>query len=177
MIQIHGKNFEPLLTKNQLDGIIDQLAEQINRDYRGKRPVFLVTLNGAFLFASDLIRRFQGDCEVAFIRMKSYDGMTSTGKAQQVMEISLSLQGRDVIIVEDLIETGITIRDLIEILQPQRPSSIHIAILLLKPRLLQVDNLPITYVGKNVGDEFLVGFGLDYNELGRNLPEIYKCVD
>ncbi len=176
-IRINGKSFLPLLNKAELDAIIRRLADEINRDYTGKKPVFLVTLNGAFMFAADLIRQFQGECEIAFVRMKSYDGMTSTGSAVQVMDVSLPLEGKDVIIVEDLVETGITIRDLLELLKATHANSIRIAIMLLKPHLLKVQDLPLHYVGQEVGDEFLVGFGLDYDEAGRNLPEIYKCVD
>lgn len=176
-IRINGKSFLPLLDKTELDTIIRRLADEINHDYADKKPVFLVTLNGAFMFAADLIRQFRGDCEIAFVRMKSYEGMTSAGSAVQVMGVSLPLEGKDVIIVEDLVETGITIRDLLELLKATHPKSVRLAIMLLKPHLLKVRDLPIHYVGREVGNEFLVGFGLDYDEQGRNLPEIYKCVD
>jgi hypoxanthine phosphoribosyltransferase len=160
------------IDSNQLNNAIDILAEKVNNDYAENPPIFLCVLNGSFMFASELIKRFNHDCKVSFIKLSSYEGVSSTGKIQELIGINESLNQKDVIIVEDIVDTGLTVANIIKKITKLNPKSIEIATLLYKPKAYKEKN-PIKYSAIDVGNEFLVGFGLDYDGFGRNLEEIY----
>lgn len=172
-IQIIDKQFVPYITEAQIQNRIAEIADQINADYKDKHPLFLCILNGSFLFAADLYRRITLSSEIQFIKLKSYDGMSSTGTITTAMGINFELEGKDIIILEDIIDTGKTLHHFIPELLKHHPSSIQIATLLRKPDALKFP-LDCDYVGFDIEDKFVVGYGLDYNEEGRNLPLIYQ---
>lgn len=172
MLQLHDLRFVPFLSSEEIQQAIQKIARQVNRDLVGKTPVFLGVLNGAFLFAAELVRHYQGDCEVEFIKLKSYQGTTSTGKVKELIGVK-DLQGKSVVVVEDIVDTGNTLSEIIGILQRHEVAEYKIATLLYKPEAYQKTH-PIDYVGLEIPNKFVVGFGLDYNGLGRNLPEIYQ---
>jgi len=175
VIQVNDKKFQPYLTVSQIDVQIKRLGAQINQDYHGKRPLFIAILNGSFMFASDLFKELTIDAEICFIKLASYKGTRSTGHVITSIGLDESLKDRHVIIVEDIVDTGKTLSEFMPQLADQQPASLRIAALLHKPDAL-VHPLTLDYVGFNVPNKFLLGFGLDYDGLGRNLPEIYQLV-
>lgn len=172
-IKIKDKEFSPYIPEAELNQIIDQVAEKINTDYQGKEPLFLVVLNGAMLFASDLLKRIKVPCNVSTIRVSSYCGMSSTGEVKEVVGLTEDISNRDVIIVEDIVDTGITMGHLLKQLKVHKPASLKICSLLFKPDKF-TGNYPIDYLGRAIPNEFVVGYGFDYDEFGRNYPEIYS---
>jgi len=171
-IQLHDKVFVPFMDEQKIHSAIDKLASKIQSDYNSKNPVFIGVLNGSFLFAADLVRRFDGACEVSFVKMASYEGTSTSGVVSELIGINEDLTDRHVIIVEDIVDTGNTLEKLHEVLKEKNPKSLEIATLLFKPNAYQKE-LPVNYVAMEVGNEFLVGYGLDYDGLGRNLKDIY----
>lgn len=171
-VKLHDKTFKPFLSKEEISKAIQKLAVSIQNEYATLNPIFLGVLNGSFLFTADLVREFEGDCEVSFIRMASYEGTNTTGKVNTVMGLKESLKDRHVIIIEDIVDTGNTIEALYTLLEKEEPASLKVATLLYKPKAYQKE-IPIDYVAITVGNEFLVGYGLDYDGLGRNLKDIY----
>lgn len=172
MIQLKDKSFKPLIHSDAIQQRVKELAQKIDEDYRDKKPVFLVMLKGAFLFAADLLKHIRSDCEVAFVRASSYEGIHSSGLVT-INPIEENLEGKDIIIVEDIVDSGKTLHTFIPLLQQKKPATIKIATLLFKPRSLQFVVYP-DYVGFEIPEAFVVGYGLDYDELGRNLPDIYQ---
>jgi adenylate kinase len=154
---------------------VEAVAEQINHDMAGKNPIFIAVLNGSFIFAADLMRRITIPCEISFVKLASYQGTTSTGKVKEVLGINESLAGRTVIILEDIVETGLTIKRMMETLGTRNPESIHVCTLLLKPQRLEVD-IDVKYVALRIPNDFILGYGLDYNQQGRGLKDIYTLV-
>ena len=152
------------------------VAEKINRDLDGKNPLLLAVLNGSFIFAADLIRHITIPCEISFVKLASYQGTTSTGEIKEVIGLNEDLAGRTVVIVEDIIDTGLTMKRMIESLGTRNPASIHICSLLVKPDKLQVP-LNIEYVAMEIPNDFIVGYGLDYDQQGRQLRDIYTVID
>ncbi len=173
MIQLHDLFFEKFISQTEINQVVNGVAVKINDDYKKKSPVFLIVLNGAFFFASDIIQKFDGNCEMCFIKVASYQGMKSGDDISTVMGVEPSLKGRDVIIVEDIVDTGNTLEAIIEILQQEEVKSFRIATLFYKPKAYTKDR-KIDYIGLEIDNNFIVGYGLDYNGLGRNLNEIYK---
>lgn len=171
-LTIRDKSFVPFISAETIQSRIADLADQINRDYVGKQPILIGILNGSVLFAADLLKNLTIPCEISFIRVSSYQQTASTGHLKQILGLSESLAGRDVIIVEDIVDTGLTISDVCEQLNAQQPASLAIATLLLKPDALQKP-LDLQYVGFEIENKFVVGYGLDYDGLGRNNPAIY----
>lgn len=172
MLQLEDLQFGPFLSSKEINEAIEKVAVQVNRDLAGKKPVFLGVLNGAYLFTAELTKRFQGNCEVEFIKLKSYNGTKSTGNVQELIGVK-NLEGKTVVVVEDIVDTGNTISEIIKILRAEKVASYKIASLFYKPEAYQKEHT-IDYIGIEIPDKFIVGFGLDYNGLGRNLPEIYQ---
>jgi hypoxanthine phosphoribosyltransferase len=176
VIQVNDKKFQPYLSVAAINEQVKRLGEEINRDYQGKRPLFIAILNGSFMFASDLFKEITIDAEICFIKLASYKGTRSTGHVITSIGLDESLKGRHVIVLEDIVDTGKTLNEFLPQLKDQQPESLKIAALLHKPDAL-VHPLTIDYLGFNVPNKFLLGFGLDYDGLGRNLKEIYQLVD
>lgn len=151
---------------------IKAVAERINKDYAGKRPVLLGVLNGCFMFAAELLKNLSIECEISFVKLSSYQGTNSTGVVREVLGLTESITGRDVIIIEDIVDTGYTMQNMLETLGTREPASIEIASLFVKPARLKVP-VDVKYGVFTIPDRFIVGFGLDYDGLGRNLPDIY----
>lgn len=176
-VKYEGMTFVPYISREDIDARIKDLGKDITRDCAGKMPLFLCVLNGAFPFASDLFRASEGiDGEIAFIRLKSYEGTSTTGNVRQVMGLDKDLTGRTVIIVEDIVDTGNTIHNLINTLKEKNAAEIKIATLLFKPEALEKPVKP-DYVGFKIPKKFIIGFGLDINEKARDLNDIYVLKD
>lgn len=171
-IQLHDKTFLKSIPHEEICREIKKVAECINRDYAGKRPVLLGVLNGCFMFAAELLKNLEIECEISFVKLSSYQGTNSTGVVREVLGLTESITGRDVIIIEDIVDTGCTMQNMLETLGTREPASIQIASLFLKPARLQVP-VDVKYSVFTIPDRFIVGFGLDYDGLGRNLPDIY----
>lgn len=175
-IQVHDKKFVPYLTQSEIDEQVVRLAKQINADYAGKTPLFIGILNGSFMFASDLFKKISVEAEISFIKLASYKGTKSTGNVITSIGLDESLKGRHVVILEDIVDTGKTLHEFLPQLRDQQPASLKVAALLHKPAAL-VHPLTIDYLGFEVPNKFLLGYGLDYDGLGRNLKEIYRLED
>jgi len=173
MIEVKDKKFIPYLTEDQLAEKITELGSRINRDYKGKKPVLLGILNGAFMFLSDLAKSIDIPVEIQFVKIASYESFSSTGKVKDLIGLNIDLEGREVIVVEDIVDTGFSMKHVLSLVSDKNPVNISIATLLLKPDALQ-EKLDIAYVGFEIPNKFVVGYGLDYDGYGRNLKEIYQ---
>ncbi len=173
-IEEQGHVFEEWLTPDQIAKDVAGVARKINRDYKGKEPLFVVVLNGAFIFASDLLRQVNAHCEVTFIRVSSYWGMASTGQLEFIVPLQQVVDGRDVIIVEDIVDTGLTIHQLKAYMRAQGAATVRVATMLLKPDKLEYDDAKPDYIGREVTNEFVIGYGLDLDGFVRNMDAIYK---
>ncbi|CAM4183745.1 adenylate kinase [Gillisia hiemivivida] len=173
VIQLHDLKFEPFISEGKITTAIDAMALKINQDFEGKMPVFLAVLNGAFMVASEIIKRFEGDCEVAFVKLESYKGTETTGNVETLVGLNLSLENRHVIIIEDIVDTGITLAAIYKIMEKENVADVRIASLFFKPEAYQ-KNFKINYIGLEIPNDFIVGYGLDYDGLGRNLTQVYK---
>lgn len=171
-VTYNGLTFEPYITREQISERIQQLAREVERDSQGQVPLLVCVLNGAALFATDLFRNLDIDAEIAFIRLKSYEGTSTTGTVKTLMGLTEDIKDRTVILIEDIIDTGTTIHGLLKQLEPQGAQSIKVATLLFKPDSLKCDVKP-DYVGFEIPSKFIVGYGLDLDGLGRNLNDIY----
>lgn len=176
VIQVLDKKFQPYINADQIQEQIVKLARQINEEYAGKKPLFIPILNGSFMFASDLFKELNIEAEICFIKLASYKGTRSTGNVMTSIGLDMPLKDRHIIIVEDIVDTGKTLKEFLPQLEDQHPASIKIAALLHKPDAL-VHPLKIDYIGFNVPNKFLLGFGLDYDGLGRNFKEIYQLAE
>lgn len=175
-IKIKDKTFRPFISAEEIHSRVKEVADKINHDMAGKNPLFLAVLNGSFVFAADLMRMLTIPCEISFVKLASYEGTSSTGKITEVIGINEDLTGRDVVIVEDIVDTGATMMRMIAQLEKHHLASLHICTLLLKPGKLKVP-LQIDYAAMEIPNDFIVGYGLDYDQQGRNLPEIYTIVE
>ena len=171
-ITIQDKTFEIMMTEEEILSQIDKVAKRINEDLKDKNPLFMPVLNGSFMFASDLMKRVNIPCELSFVKMSSYQGTKSTGKIKELMGIDEDLTGRTVVIVEDIVESGLTLKQMTETLAKHNPASVHICSLFVKPNCLKVP-LNIDYGVMNIADDFILGYGLDYNQQGRNYKDLY----
>ncbi len=171
-ITYNGLNFVPYIEREQIARRIRELGKKITDDFRGRRPLLICVLNGAFPFAADLFREIDTDAEITFIKLSSYEGMGSTGVVKEIMGLNTDIEGRPVIVVEDIIDTGNTMHKLIADLNERKPADLRIATLLFKPEALQKDVKP-DYVGFEIPTKFIIGFGLDLDGMARNLPDIW----
>jgi hypoxanthine phosphoribosyltransferase len=172
-IQVHDKFFVPYLTADEIIEKVKELAERINVEYKGKKPLFISILNGSFMFSSDLFKFITIDAEICFIKLASYKGTRSSGQVITAIGLDTDITGRDIIIVEDIIDTGKTLNQFLPQVFNQQPSSLKIAVLLHKPQAT-VFPVKIDYTCFTIPDKFVVGYGLDYNGLGRNLAQLYQ---
>lgn len=172
---MHDKEFEPYLSATEITNKIQQMADAINRDYAGKRPLFIAILNGSFMFAADLFKAVTIDAEICFIKLASYKGTKSSGQVITAIGLDTDLIDRHVIILEDIVDTGKTLSEFLPQLQHHHPSSLKIAALLHKPEAT-VYPIKIDYLGFSIPNKFVLGYGLDYDGLGRNIKEIYQLV-
>ena len=175
-IQIKDKSFTAFITEDEILKEVSRVADEINRDLEGTEPLFLSVLNGSFMFTADLMKRVNIPCEISFVKLASYQGTSSTGKVKELVGLNEDIEGRTVVIVEDIIDTGFTMERLVETLRARNPKDIRIATLLVKPDKLQV-KLDIDYVAMNIPNDFIVGYGLDYGGKGRNYRDIYTVVN
>ena len=171
-VRLKDKNFQLFIDSKELKNSIESLSNKINQDYSDREPIFLCVLNGAFVFAAELIKRFNHECQVSFVKLSSYQGVQSSGTINSLIGLNEDIKEKDVIIVEDIVDTGQTIANIVENILNKNPRSIEVATLLYKPKSYQ-KQIPIKYRAIEIGNDFIVGFGLDYNGLGRNLEEIY----
>jgi hypoxanthine phosphoribosyltransferase len=172
MIQLKDKTFDVLISERQLLDRIQEMATQISLDYAEKSPVFLAVLNGSFMFAADLLKSITIPCEISFVKVASYTATHTTGKLTQLIGLSEEVTGRHVIILEDIVDTGITIEGILHDLQTKEPLSVKIATLLHKPEAY-IKQVPLDYIGFSIPNQFVLGYGLDYDQLGRNLKDLY----
>lgn len=172
-ITAHGLSFEQFIDNQAIASSVNTIGVQIRERFEGKRPLFLCVLNGAFVFAADLVRACGIECEVAFVRLVSYEGTQSTGQVSTVLGLDFEVKNRHVIIVEDIVDSGRTLHFFMSELSSLEPASVSLAVLLLKPEALRFP-LEIDYLGFEIPDKFVVGYGLDYNGLCRNLEDIYQ---
>jgi len=174
-VTLHDKTFALSIPHADIQQAVEKVAAQINKDMVGETPVFVGLLNGAFMFAADLLKLIETPCEISFIKCSSYTGTQSQGKVSELIGLNTNLKDRTVIIVEDIIDTGLTIAELLNCLQSKEVKQVKIATLLFKPEAFKEDYV-VDYIGISIPNDFIVGYGLDYNELGRNLKDIYTLV-
>jgi len=176
VVQIKDKKFKISITEFEIKQRVKALAQQISKDMADKNPLFLGILNGSFIFAADLMREMTIPCEITFVKLASYQGTTSTGKIKEVIGINENLAGRTVIIVEDIVESGQTIKRMVESLGTRNPASVSICTLFFKPAKL-AEKLDLDYVAFRIPDDFIIGYGLDYDQQGRELKDVYSIVE
>ncbi len=176
VVKIKDKTFKTSIPEAQILERVKAVAERINTDMADKNPLLLAMLNGSFVFAADLMREITVPCEISFVKMSSYHGTSSTGKVKQLLGLNEDIKGRTVIIVEDIVESGLTLKTLLDILKEKEPADVQICTLLFKPDCLQVP-LDIKYVAMEIPNDFILGYGLDYDQQGRNLRDIYTVVE
>lgn len=176
IVKVKDKTFRTFIPEAEILQHVKAVADKLNEDMKDKNPLFLAVLNGSFMFAADLMRMITIPCEISFVKLASYQGTTSTGKIKEVIGINEELRGRTVVIVEDIVDTGFTMKRMLEQLGTRNPESLHICTMLVKPGKLQVP-LDIEYAAMEIPNDFIVGYGLDYDQQGRNLRDIYTIVE
>lgn len=174
-VQVKDLHFEPFIGHHSIQARVVELANKLTVDYHGKNPVFLSVLNGSFMFTSDLMKSFLAPCEISFIKLASYEGTESTGEVKTIIGLNHSIKNRPVIIIEDIVDTGTTVKKILELVWQYEPESVKIMTLLFKPDALK-ENMEIDYVGFEIENKFVVGYGLDYDGYGRNLNQIYVVI-
>ena len=175
-VKVLDKEFGLYIPQEKIEANIQTVADQINRDMTGKNPLFLVVLNGAFMFASELFKRLTIPCEISFVKLTSYSGTETTNVVRELIGLDHSLDGRTVVVVEDIVDTGHTMRYTIQKLRDLNAADVRIATMFFKPKSFQYD-YPIDYKAMDISNEFIVGYGLDYDQQGRNFPDIYKIIE
>jgi hypoxanthine phosphoribosyltransferase len=173
VIQVLDKSFDIFIPKDEIERKVQALAGTINADYKGKEVVFIAVLNGAFMFSSDLLKNIDLECEITFVKMSSYQGTQTTGKVEELIGLTTDIEGKELIIIEDIVDTGYTIDKIISLLNGKNPKSVKICTLLYKPDAFQGKSKP-EYIGFSIPNAFVVGYGLDYDQKGRNLDALYK---
>ena len=175
-IKLHDKHFVPFISAQEIDFAIATMAAQVEADFADETPVFVGVLNGAFMVVSDFMKHYKSSCEVSFIKMASYEGTASTNEVKQLIGINQDLSGRTVIVIEDIVDTGNTVEELKILFKNKGVKHFKIATLFFKPEAYKKD-IKLDYIGIRIPNKFIVGFGLDYDGLGRNLPEVYQLKD
>lgn len=175
LIRVHDKDFKPYISAEKIQAEVKRVAAEINKDYAGRKPLFIAILNGSFMFAADLFKEVSIEAEICFIKLASYKGIKSTGQVITAIGLDVDLVGRDIVVIEDIVDTGKTLSKFLPQLHHHHPSSLRIAALLHKPEAM-VHPIQIDYLGFSVPNKFLLGYGLDYDGLGRNIKEIYQLV-
>ncbi|MEE9371706.1 MAG: hypoxanthine phosphoribosyltransferase [Saprospiraceae bacterium] len=175
-VTVNDKNFEVYLTKDEIHDRTCNLGIQITSDYKGKVPIILSVLNGAFIFTADLVRHIDLPLNIEFVRLSSYKGTSSTGKITEILGLETNLENQDVLIVEDIVDTGLTLTNFIKTVKSENPNSVKIVTLLRKPEAITFP-VNIDYIGFDIPNDFVLGYGLDYDEVGRELPQIYKLIE
>jgi hypoxanthine phosphoribosyltransferase len=176
MIHLHDKTFVPFISSDEIKFAIENMAKQMADDFFDETPIFIGVLNGSFMVLADLMKNYRGMCEVEFVKMASYEGTKSTNDVKKLIGINRSLEGKTVVIVEDIVDTGNTIQELKAILKAQNVKHLKIATLFLKPDVFKKD-IKLDYVGMRIPNNFIVGYGLDYDGLGRNFPDVYQVAE
>lgn len=176
-IKLIDREFEIYLPYSEIKRAIQRIADQINRDLAGEDVLFICILNGSFMFTAELLKEITiVGSEITFLKLSSYEGTDTTGQVKELIGLYEPIEGRTLVILEDIIDTGITILEVMDILRSHNPKNVKIATMLLKPDKFK-DKMAIDYVGMEIGNDFIVGFGLDYNRKGRNLKDIYKVIE
>jgi hypoxanthine phosphoribosyltransferase len=173
MIRIKDKDFEISIRRDEIEERISAIAERMNKDYEDKCPLLVAILNGAFVFAADLVRHLTFEHEIQFAKFSSYEGMSTTGKVKELIGLNIDIEDRDVIIVEDIVDSGLTVNRLKAELQALEANSIRVATMLFKPNKLERKDAKPDYIGHEITDDFVIGYGLDFDGYARNLPAIY----
>ena len=176
IIKLHDKHFKTYIDRTDIDKAIENLVKQVENDLKGEEPLFIGILNGCFMFVADFVRKYNGNCEVSFVKLASYEGTNSTGTIKQLVGVNANLEGRTVVILEDIIDTGNTLQEIYNIFQDKNVKQLKIATLFFKPDVFKKD-LKIDYIGIPIPDKFIVGYGLDYDGIGRNLADIYQLTE
>ncbi len=176
MIQLHDKSFEPFIAAEEIDFALANMAKQMDDDFFDDIPLFIGVLNGSFMVMSDLMKHYRGMCEVNFVKMASYEGTQSTNTVKQLIGLDHDLEGKTVVIVEDIVDTGNTIEELKAIFKEKKVKHFKIATLFFKPEAYKKD-IKLDYIGIRIPDKFIVGYGLDYDGLGRNLRDVYQLAE
>ena len=172
-VKLHNKTFEVFIAETEISTIVHSMANKINNSGI-KNPLFIAVLNGSFLFAADIMRKINiPKCEISFIKLSSYSGTETSGEVNELIGLGKNIRNRNVVILEDIIDTGITLEKIISLLEKEEVNDIKVATLLHKPKAYKKD-IEIDFIGKSIPNDFVVGYGLDYDEIGRNLPHIYK---
>ena len=175
IVKIKDKSFKVSIPESEIKARVKVLAQQMSKDMEGKNPLFLAVLNGSFIFAADLMREMTIPCEISFVKLASYQGITSTGKIKEVIGINENLNGRTVVIVEDIVESGQTMKRMVESIGTRNPASVKICTLFFKPEKLK-EVLTLDYVAFRIPDDFILGYGLDYDQHGRGLKDVYTIM-
>ncbi len=176
IVRLHDKTFKPYIPAEEIALKVSELAKRINKDLVDKNPLFVIVLNGAFIFAADLLKEVNIDCNITFVKLSSYVGTQTSHTVRELIGLDESIKGRYVVLVEDIIDTGITMNNTIKKFKEMGAEDVKIATLLFKPNSFQKD-FHIDYIGMEIANEFIVGYGLDYDGLGRNLPDIYQITE
>jgi hypoxanthine phosphoribosyltransferase len=174
-IKVLDKDFKIFISEAAIKNAIDNIALQINDDYFEKEILFISILNGSFMFSAELLKQIRVNCQISFVKLSSYSGDSTTGNVKEIIGLTENIEGKHIIILEDIIDTGLTIESIIKQIKQKKPASVKVATLLFKPQSYQ-KNLPINYSGIEIANEFIIGFGLDYNGYGRNYGNIYALV-
>lgn len=176
-VKLLDRTFEVMIPAEKIDEAVERVARRLNEDYKDKEtPLFLGVLNGSFMFMSDLIKKIDFTCELSFVKLASYSGTSTTGKVKELIGLKNNIEGRHVIVVEDIVDTGESMEHLMRSLNGHKPASVEVCTLFFKPGSYS-KQIPINYRAMEIGNEFIVGYGLDYDQLGRNLKDIYVVVD
>lgn len=172
-VTVNNLIFDEYLSKEEIAALVKDVADRINTDYAGREPLFICVLNGAFIYASDLFKNITLPAEITFVRLKSYEGTATTGKVNMLIPLQTSVKDRDIIIIEDIVDTGLTMHGFIRQLKEEGARSVELTSFLFKPDSVQFTDATPKYIGKSIPTKFVLGYGLDYDEKGRNLPSLY----